>query len=257
MDPLQQLLSSITGETEQMNNIAPAPWQQELLDTVSPEKAQKRRIAQALAQASTAMATTPGDFLSGVSAAAATGANSYIQGGEEMDAERIKAMAAVDQARRKEREDRLRRLHDLYNINESVDTRTYNRQKYEDDQKYRRERDTVLDADRAEQRADRAEERRLRREGRDITSKQYANEQARSRRAAADAFTKWETGEGFGADETTKQSKWNDLLDMYGVDTTAQPGATSTTQGFQEGATATNPQTGERVIFRNGKWQPL
>lgn len=121
MDPLQQLLSSITGETEQMNNIAPAPWQQELLDTVSPEKAQKRRIAQALAQASTAMATTPGDFLSGVSAAAATGANSYIQGGEDMDAERIKAMAAVDTARRREQEAKLDRLHRLFTATRSAE----------------------------------------------------------------------------------------------------------------------------------------
>ena len=24
-----------------------------------------------------------------------------------------------------------------------------------------------------------------------------------------------------------------------------------------EGATATNPQTGERLIYRNGQWQPL
>ena len=27
--------------------------------------------------------------------------------------------------------------------------------------------------------------------------------------------------------------------------------------GVREGATATNPQTGERIIYRNGKWQPL
>jgi hypothetical protein len=27
--------------------------------------------------------------------------------------------------------------------------------------------------------------------------------------------------------------------------------------GIREGATATNPQTGERIIYRNGKWQPL
>jgi len=27
--------------------------------------------------------------------------------------------------------------------------------------------------------------------------------------------------------------------------------------GIRDGATATNPQTGERIIYRNGKWQPL
>ena len=27
--------------------------------------------------------------------------------------------------------------------------------------------------------------------------------------------------------------------------------------GVQEGATATNPQTGEKIIYRNGQWQPV
>lgn len=27
--------------------------------------------------------------------------------------------------------------------------------------------------------------------------------------------------------------------------------------GIQEGATATNPQTGQKIIFRNGQWQPM
>jgi hypothetical protein len=27
--------------------------------------------------------------------------------------------------------------------------------------------------------------------------------------------------------------------------------------GIQEGATATNPQTNEKIIFRNGRWQPV
>lgn len=31
----------------------------------------------------------------------------------------------------------------------------------------------------------------------------------------------------------------------------------SSTQQMQEGVTATNPQTGQRAIFKNGKWEPL
>jgi len=27
--------------------------------------------------------------------------------------------------------------------------------------------------------------------------------------------------------------------------------------GISEGTTATNPQTGERIIYRDGQWQPL
>lgn len=34
-----------------------------------------------------------------------------------------------------------------------------------------------------------------------------------------------------------------------------QPGAPAS--GVQEGATATNPQTGEKIQFRNGQWQPM
>jgi hypothetical protein len=32
-------------------------------------------------------------------------------------------------------------------------------------------------------------------------------------------------------------------------------GAASAVGGIQEGATATNPQTGQKIVFRNGKWQ--
>ena len=40
---------------------------------------------------------------------------------------------------------------------------------------------------------------------------------------------------------------------------TAQPAQntqTAPTQSF-EGKTATNPQTGEKIIFKNGKWSPI
>lgn len=35
------------------------------------------------------------------------------------------------------------------------------------------------------------------------------------------------------------------------------PSPTPIPTGFRENETATNPQTGERIIFRNGQWQPL
>lgn len=35
------------------------------------------------------------------------------------------------------------------------------------------------------------------------------------------------------------------------------PAGASAQGGIQDGATATNPQTGERIIFRNGQWQPM
>lgn len=257
MDPLQQIISAISGETAQANSMAPAPWQQELLETVNPEKVKKQRIAQAIAKASQAMATTPGNFLQGVSAAATTGANDYLMSKEQTDMDRVRAMQAVDLDRQRQRETRLRRLYDQYGLLSGEDDKTYRRDFAEGEQKYRRDRDTIVDADRAEERADRQEDRKLRREGRDLTSKQYANEQAKSRRAAADAYLEWEQADGLDADEATKQSKWSDLLDRYGVTESAAQPSPSPAPGFQEGATATNPQTGERVILRNGKWQPL
>jgi hypothetical protein len=38
----------------------------------------------------------------------------------------------------------------------------------------------------------------------------------------------------------------------------SQPmGAPAQAGGVQEGATATNPQTGEKIVFRGGQWQPM
>jgi hypothetical protein len=43
-------------------------------------------------------------------------------------------------------------------------------------------------------------------------------------------------------------------LDGGGAAAIPQPDAAST---IQEGQTATNKATGEKLVFRNGKWQPL
>lgn len=36
-----------------------------------------------------------------------------------------------------------------------------------------------------------------------------------------------------------------------------QPTPTVQTQSFQDGQTATNPSTGEKIVFQNGQWQPI
>jgi hypothetical protein len=46
----------------------------------------------------------------------------------------------------------------------------------------------------------------------------------------------------------------------YGTGKLSAPGGTGDTGGtggINEGTTATNPQTGERIIYRDGQWQPL
>ena len=55
------------------------------------------------------------------------------------------------------------------------------------------------------------------------------------------------------------------ILDDYGIRDMYDPAMknqqpSNQTQGqqqFQEGQTATNPKTGQKVIFKNGMWQPL
>ena len=58
MAGIDELLSAIMGQTDTALNAPPAPWQQELLETVNPEKVKRQNIARALAKASTAMWTT-------------------------------------------------------------------------------------------------------------------------------------------------------------------------------------------------------
>lgn len=52
----------------------------------------------------------------------------------------------------------------------------------------------------------------------------------------------------------------NDPLTGFAPGIVPNPGgaaAGAPAGGYQEGATATNPQTGEKIIFRNGAWQPM
>lgn len=39
--------------------------------------------------------------------------------------------------------------------------------------------------------------------------------------------------------------------------TGGMPAPVASTGGYSEGTTATNPQSGQRIIFRNGQWQPM
>lgn len=54
------------------------------------------------------------------------------------------------------------------------------------------------------------------------------------------------------------QGVLGDVGDMLGMGGTGEaPAAPQGPQAGDEGLTATNPQTGERVIWRNGRWEPL
>jgi len=152
-DPLSSLLSTFLTETQNANSRAPAAWQQELLETIDPVKQKKRNFARALAQASQALATTPGNFLTGLSTAASAGANSYIDGRDRNDLARVAAMREIDQARRGESDDALARMERALGVGLRVDDRNYRTKRdtqqdliAEEDRDYTRKRNERTDA---------------------------------------------------------------------------------------------------------------
>jgi hypothetical protein len=116
MAGIDDLISTFIGQTQQGLNAPPAPWQQELLETVNPEKVRRQNIARALAQASTAMATTPGNFLAGVSSAAATGADAYLTAKDQAEDQRMKVQQLVQMAQQKDQDRRLSLLMDAIGV---------------------------------------------------------------------------------------------------------------------------------------------
>jgi hypothetical protein len=150
------LLQAFIGQTQQATApVAPAqegsPWQQELLETVNPQKVRQQNIRRAMATAAQALATTPGNFLQGVSAAASTGANAYLNGQEQAQARRAQVMQQIDQAQSRDRDERLSKLAAAIGIGRGIQNDQYGRQRdavsdqrYTDETKYRRDQD-VLD----------------------------------------------------------------------------------------------------------------
>ena len=117
---LDTLYQTFLGQTNEAMNEPPAPWQQELMETVNPQKVRAQNIKRALAQASMALATTPGNFLTGLSAAAGTGANAYLTAQDEAEQQRMKAMQLVQMAQQKDKDRRLALLHDAFGVGRSL-----------------------------------------------------------------------------------------------------------------------------------------
>lgn len=120
MQGLNDLIASFTGETTNALNSGEKPWQQELLETVNPAKQKRRNIARALAQASTTLAQTPGDFLTGLSAAAATGADAYITGRDQDEEQRTKVQQLIQMATQKDQDRRLNLIMDAIGVQRNI-----------------------------------------------------------------------------------------------------------------------------------------
>lgn len=128
MSALDNLISTFTAQSNTaLGQTGDAPWQNELLESVNPEKVRKRNIAQALLKASQALATTPGNFLQGVSAAASSGADSYITDRDNAEQERLKTLQLVQMARQKDQDRRLSLLMDAIGVQQKQDDTLYSR----------------------------------------------------------------------------------------------------------------------------------
>lgn len=206
MAGIDELLATFMGQADTALNAGPAPWQQELLETVNPEKVKRQNIARALAKASTAMATTPGNFLAGVSAAAATGADSYLTDRQRAEDDRMKAMQLVQLSQQKDQDRRMSLLMDAIGV-----------------------QDKLLDNKRAERQEDRADldsasRRKYYEQGRGSSGAEAAME--RKRGTAAKVYFDWL--DGFDEYETPpteeqKDAKWGEIVRRFGLDEAEDP----------------------------------
>lgn len=139
-------LPSLDELINQYTTIAQGPmpsedvsWQQELLKTVDPEHARKQAIRQALAKASMTLATTPGNFLTGLSAAAATGANEWANAQPEMDQRRMQVLNTLRQMNQQNVDQRLGRISDMIQMRRGInsDARQADEQSYDRQMKER------------------------------------------------------------------------------------------------------------------------
>ena len=124
MAGIDDLIATFMGQSQAAMNEPAAPWQQELLESVNPQKVKRQNIARALAQASTALATTPGNFLQGVSAAASTGANAYLTGKDQAEDQRLKVQQLLGMQAQKDQDRRLSLLFDAIGVGQKgIDNR--------------------------------------------------------------------------------------------------------------------------------------
>lgn len=247
---LQPLLDAILGQTNQIATDAQQPpaWQDDLMASVDPAEMRNQSIRKALAQASMALATTPGNFLQGVAAAAGTGANAYLQGRDEDTLRRVKTMQMINQAQQQSADRRLRALMDAFGVQSGQEADRLGRERAERDFEYRRNIDQRNFDYRRQQddrlfdyRGENDEANRQSRE--DINEKrittprpgkapsvtgdggigrQQAAERERNRRAAAKEYSDWladREGDAFAEPLSVaeKEAKWQDLKAKFNV----------------------------------------
>lgn len=271
MAAIDELLSTFMGQNQTALDAPPAPWQQELLESVNPQKVKRQNIARALAKASTAMATTPGNFLAGISAAAATGADAYLTGRDQAEDQRLKVQQAVQMQQQQDGDRRLKLLLDAIGVQQNVESHKAGMAKdkaYTDYYQRRGNGANGLSPAQIETNRRYVDNKVTRYE--DSLRKAYVPEDqirqmVEEERARLEEEFNLATpaqaapGGTPGANVTQADLFAPQELTPQQYDPQPQqPSAAAPAMGgIRDGATATNPQTGERIIYRNGQWQPL
>lgn len=291
--PLDSMYQTFLGQTTEALNQPTAPWQQELMESVNPDKVRRENIKKALAQASMALATTPGDFLTGLSAAAGTGANAYLTAKDDAEQNRMKAMQIAQAANQQAQDRRLQLLYNAIGVNRDIKSA----ETAAEETAYKRGRDAKADERQArlDTRADAESEARtayynrrgtgITADGTGMTSGQVLTTK-RAIRRELDGYEKELRDSGINdpLPEEEIQRRLDDrrmeLEDYYGITMDAETPQTvsggkqdqvinkgaspapanpgnNQSQPIREGTTAVNKQTGERIIYRNGQWQPI
>ncbi len=145
MADLNTLLNAFVGQSQAMDAAPPAPWQGELMKMVNPEEQRRQNIARALAAASGALGSTPGNFLQGIAAGASQGSTALVDGQQQDAQRRMQAMQMIDQANRQAQSDKLSRLQQALGLVGQQEDRTASRAAAADATAYQRGRDQISD----------------------------------------------------------------------------------------------------------------
>ena len=269
----QQIMQQIFQNMLQQNQQVMA---QPLPTPPTEDELKRAQLRKALAEAGKTMATTPGNFLTGLSAGAAAG-------GEAAADMHLKQIESGQQQHNKAMDDRMKMMRDLLSAGSTMSgiergERTTNR--LEQAQRYQQDRNTRLDAEAVRRHDETMELRRQQQEALEALrgNQHELNEQKETRQASKDQITqrnedrrqkialeklKADKYKALGLDnEFLGEDERNSLMSEYKaweaqVEASMGGAAPKKPSSIKIGTTATNPNTGEKVRWNGKQWVPV